>query len=90
MLKLLLAPGAMLAGVVSPAALNPAPATAIWSIATVFLPSLVAVTVCEPVLPTTVVTDTIVGVTVRIVEAGCGAGFEFAAEEPMPTQPDAR
>lgn len=57
-------------------------------IATLLLPTLVAVTVREPVLPTTAATETLLGLTVSIAESGCGTGFVVAAGELMPTQPD--
>jgi hypothetical protein len=54
------------------------------------VPMLVAVTVCEPVVPTTVATETLVGVTTSVAEADCESGLEFAAEETTPTQPEAQ
>jgi hypothetical protein len=59
-------------------------------IATLLVPILVAVTVCEPVVPTTVATETLVGVTTSVAEADCESGLEFAAEETTPTQPEAQ
>jgi hypothetical protein len=53
-------------------------------IATPVEPLLVAVMVCEPVLPTTVVTETLLGVTAS--PTGCGPGF--AVEEATPMQPE--
>src|SRR5271163_2945238 len=73
-----------------PVALKPAPVTVTWLIATLLAPILVAVTVCEPVFPTTVATETLVGVTTSAAEADCESGLEFAAEEITPTQPDAQ
>jgi len=43
---------------------------------------------CEPALPTTAATETLLGATVSIAKSGCGTGFVFAAGELMPTQPD--
>jgi hypothetical protein len=58
-------------------------------IATLAWPGLVAVTVFEPVLPTTVATEIMLGVTWSTAEMGAGGtGLEFAAEEPTPMQPD--
>ena len=54
--------------------------------ATLLWPGLVAVIVCVPVLPTTVATETVLGV--RLSTAGCGVGLEFAAVEEIPMQPD--
>src|ERR1035438_801061 len=85
--KLLLAPGASWAGTGNPAVLKPTPATVTCLIATLLLEMLVAVTVCEPVVPTTVATETVFGVTVSVAEAGCGSEFEFAAVDPTPPHP---
>lgn len=54
---------------------------------TLVVPGLVAVTVCEPVLPTTVATETAVGVTLRIAGVTGGTGLEFAGEV-TPMQPE--
>jgi len=56
-------------------------------IATFVVPGLVAVTVCEPVLPTTVETETVVGVTLRTAGEAGGTGLEFAGEV-TPMQPE--
>jgi hypothetical protein len=57
-----------------------------WLIATPDVPWLVAVIVCEPVVPTTVETDTLLGVTASA--AGCDVGIVLALEEVTPTQPE--
>lgn len=88
-LKRWLAPGAIVAGTAKPAVLKPAPDTVIPLIATAVLPGLVAVTVCEPVLPTEVATEITLGVTARTADVGCGVGLA-AEEELTPTQPDAQ
>jgi len=59
-------------------------------IATLPVPILVAVTVCEPVFPTTAATETLVGVTTSAAEADCESGLEFAAGETTPEQPEAQ
>jgi hypothetical protein len=86
--KLWLAPGARLAGTARPLALKlkPDPVTVTWLIATPVVPWLVAVMVCEPVVPTTVETDTLLGVTASA--AGCEVGIVLALEEVTPTQPE--
>ena|SRR5580704_2727584 len=82
--KLWLAPGARLEGTANPLVLNPAPVTVTSLMATPVAPLLVAVMVCEPILPTTAVTETLLGVTASL--ADCGPGF--AVEEATPMQPE--
>jgi hypothetical protein len=66
--------------------LKPGPVTTTWLIATPVAPWLVAVMVCDPVVPTTVETDTLLGVTASA--AACDAGIVLALEEATPTQPE--
>jgi hypothetical protein len=86
--KFWLAPGARLPGTARPLVLKlkPGPVTVTWLIATPVVSWLVAVIVCEPVVPTTVETDTLLGVTASA--AGCDTGIVLALEDVTPTQPE--
>jgi hypothetical protein len=61
--KLLLCPAASGNGGVTPATLKPSPVTAASLTSKWVAPILVTVTICEPVLPTGVLTDRLLGVT---------------------------
>jgi hypothetical protein len=82
--KLWLAPGATVAGTARPTVLKPAPVTVTSLILMLVWLLFVALMVCVPVLPTTVATLTLLGVTAR----GTAGGFEFGAEELTLMQPE--
>jgi len=64
-LKLRLWLGARLKGGVAPAMLNPGPLIAACATSTAMVLTFVTVTICAPVLPTGVLTDRLLGLTVR-------------------------
>ena len=70
--------------------LKPSPVTVISLIATLVAALFVAVMVCEPGVPTTVATETLLGVTASAAGGGGGGGAGFEAELATPTQPVAQ
>ena len=83
--KVWLCPGVKLTGVVKPAMLKPLPVTLAWLMLKLLLPTLVAVTLCDVVLPTVVLTETLVGLTESFA-AACWP--EFVGALAMPVHPD--
>jgi hypothetical protein len=75
--KLLLCPAVRVNGGVTPATLKPGPLMAASLTSRPVVPTFVTVTICEPVLPTGVLTDRLLGVT-----ESCGRGSA------KPEQPD--
>ena len=63
--------------------LKPSPVTVSCLMATLVAALLVAVMVCEPGVPTTVETETLLGVTASAAGTGGGAGFEAEVTTPM-------
>jgi hypothetical protein len=65
--------------------LKPLPVTLAWLMLKFALPTLVAVTLCDAVLPTVVLTETLVGLMASFAAA---CGLEFVGALAIPVHPD--